>query len=194
MAHKVLEFAHNVVAQSVFSQGYVAGGRPGCVAVDATAGNGRDTLRLARLVGPMGTVHAFDVQEPALARTRERLSRAGQDSRVVLHHRDHGGLAEVVPAGVAAAMFNLGYLPGGDHAVTTNPESTVRALQGAARLLDFGGVITVVIYRGHSGGPEEADAVLRWAGGLPAAAFSVVCFGFSQAAGAPPQVVAVWKS
>ena len=36
--------------------------RPGDMAVDATAGNGADTLALARMVGPDGVVHGIDVQ------------------------------------------------------------------------------------------------------------------------------------
>lgn len=36
--------------------------RPGDTVVDATCGNGHDTLCLARAVGRSGTVYAFDVQ------------------------------------------------------------------------------------------------------------------------------------
>jgi ubiquinone/menaquinone biosynthesis C-methylase UbiE len=36
--------------------------RPGDVAVDATCGNGHDTLFMAQCVGPSGCVHAVDVQ------------------------------------------------------------------------------------------------------------------------------------
>ena len=46
--------------------------RPGDRAVDATCGNGRDTLLLARLVGEEGRVWALDIQAEALARTRQR--------------------------------------------------------------------------------------------------------------------------
>jgi tRNA A58 N-methylase Trm61 len=43
--------------------------RPGDLAVDATAGNGQDAAALARLIGPAGTLHAFDIQEQAIQRT-----------------------------------------------------------------------------------------------------------------------------
>jgi len=71
---------------------------PWPVAVDGTAGNGHDTLFLARLVGARGLVHAFDVQPRALARTAERLAAAGLEERVVLHGRGHEELAAAVTA------------------------------------------------------------------------------------------------
>ena len=43
-----------------------------CV-VDATCGRGRDTVKLASLVGSTGTLHAFDVQQSAVQQTRELL-------------------------------------------------------------------------------------------------------------------------
>ena len=142
--------------------------RPGEIAIDATAGNGHDTLFLAQQVGPGGTVHAFDIQEEALAATRERLIRAGCASRVVLHHTGHEHLLGALPGElrgrVAAITFNLGYLPGSDHQTITHSENTLAALRQALALLRPGGVLSVLAYRGHQGGQEEAEAVARWCG------------------------------
>ncbi|MDD3298972.1 MAG: rRNA methyltransferase, partial [Firmicutes bacterium] len=44
----------------------------GDLTVDATAGNGHDTLFFASLVGEKGAVYAFDIQQRALDITRER--------------------------------------------------------------------------------------------------------------------------
>ena len=92
---------------------------PGDTAVDATMGNGHDTLTLCRLVGPAGRVYAFDVQRDAVERTRERLRDAGMLDRASLFCLGHECMAEVVKTPVTAVVFNLGWLPGGDHAVTT---------------------------------------------------------------------------
>lgn len=144
--------------------------RPGETAVDATAGNGHDTEFLARLVGPAGRVFAFDVQPAALDRTAARLRAAGLGN-VTLFCRDHAELAAAVPAGcagrVGAAMFNLGYLPGGDKSVITRPDSTRAALSAALGLLRPGGVLTVVAYPGHPGGADDLAAVRRFVGSLP---------------------------
>lgn len=145
----------------------------GCLAVDATCGNGLDTCLLAELVGETGTVWAFDVQPRAIAATRELLEREGRLTQVRLVETGHERLAEFVPEGLTAAVFNLGYLPGGDTALITNPEHTVSALAQAAELLAPQGIITVALYTGHEGGPEEAAAVERWAASLHPAKFNV---------------------
>lgn len=87
--------------------------RPGDVAVDATAGNGHDTLFLAQLVGSAGKVYAFDVQQAALARTGERLAAANSLTQVQLINDGHQKMNEYIQDQVTTVMFNLGYLPGG---------------------------------------------------------------------------------
>jgi len=113
--------------------------RPGAWAVDATAGNGRDTAFLAGAVGAAG-----------------RVSR----------------LAELLPCKAKGAIdlvcFNLGYLPDGDHAVTTRPETTIPALRAALALLKPAGALSVITYRGHPGGMQEAQAAAGFFAALPA--------------------------
>jgi ubiquinone/menaquinone biosynthesis C-methylase UbiE len=147
--------------------------RPGDRVVDATCGRGRDTLRLARLVGPTGRVLGFDIQEDALAATRELLEREGCLDRVELMAASHERLAELVVPPLHAAVFNLGYLPGGDRNVITRPAATLAALDGAFRLLVPGGRIVVALYPGHDGGLEESLAVVAWGGQIPARAAAV---------------------
>lgn len=147
--------------------------RPGDLVVDATCGNGFDTLLLARLVGEAGTVWAFDVQPVAIAATRELLEREGCLDPVRLIEAGHERLGEFVPEGIAAAVFNLGYLPGGDTELITDQANTVSALEQAAQLLGPGGILTVALYTGHEGGPEEAQAVESWAASLHPGRFNV---------------------
>lgn len=147
------ELAHSLVAAVV---------RPGDTVVDATVGNGRDTAVLARLVGPAGRVIGFDVQPRALEAARRRLAALEGAAACELHCESHAAMGERVPDRLAAAMFNLGYLPGGDHAVVTRTTETLAGLEAAWRRLATGGLLTVVCYPGHPGGEEEADAVARW--------------------------------
>lgn len=146
--------------------------RPGDRVVDATCGNGQDTLFLAELVGETGHVWAFDIQEEALRRTGERLVAAGLDKRVNLLHAGHERLAELVAGPIAAAVFNLGYLPAGDRSVTTAADTTITALRLAAELLAGGGLLLIAVYTGHDGG-EEWEAVRGWASGLHPYEFNV---------------------
>lgn len=139
--------------------------RAGDWLVDATAGNGHDTLFLAQLGGP-DRVLAIDIQQQALLQTQQRLRDHNLEG-VLLCCADHAkklhDLTEETPQFRAGAvMFNLGYLPRSDHNVITRPKSTIPALRAAVRLLRSGGVLTVTAYRGHVGGPEEAQAVRRF--------------------------------
>jgi predicted methyltransferase len=168
--------------------------RVGEIAVDATAGNGHDTVFLAERVGPTGRVLAFDIQAAAIEATRARLAAAGLAERVVLVQGSHGDLAEhVAPAAVGAVMFNLGYFPGGDHAVITRGAETLRALDAAVAALRPGGIVTVVCYPGHPGGEEESEAVVGWAAALDPAAHAGGVFRRSGTVKPAPFLVRVTK-
>lgn len=141
---------------------------PGDTVVDATAGNGHDTVFLARLAGPQGRVHAFDIQEEAIRTTGERLRQEGLLTPAVrLHTASHARMAELVRGPVKATVFNLGYLPGGDKNVITRVESTLAALEQAAALTAPNGILSVMCYPGHEGGDTEAEAVERFLSRLP---------------------------
>lgn len=151
--------------------------QPGQCAIDATAGNGHDTRVLAQLVAPGGQVIAIDRQANALAATRARLEEAGLTGLCSFHQGDHAELlTEWLPdrAGTVHALtFNLGYLPGGEKAITTTAPSTRRALDAARELLAPGGLLCVTAYRGHPGGKEEAEAVQSWMTALEPAQWQV---------------------
>ena len=175
--------------------------RAGDVVVDATAGNGHDTVFLAEKVMPGGRVFAFDVQEEAIAQTRERLSGLGLGSsgtnEIALHHAGHERMAELLPGEMRgrlrAAMFNLGYLPGGDKTRITRVETTLVALQQALEWLASDGVLTVVVYPGHEGGRAEADAVEQWMAGLASDQFEAQRVGFVNFKPTTPFCLAVRK-
>ena len=118
-------------------------------ALDGTAGNGRDTLFLAQLAGGSGKVWAFDIQAQALSNTAGLLRENGVEGQVELIAASHADLADYVREPLDAAMFNFGYLPGGDKTVTTKADSSVRAMQATAALLAEGGLLTAVVYSGH---------------------------------------------
>jgi predicted O-methyltransferase YrrM len=184
----VLKFAHRLATTALSA---------GATAVDATVGNGHDAVVLARAVGPEGQVFGFDVQAEAIAATRRRLAADNLSSRVHLFRAGHEALAAHVPdrqhGRVGAVMFNLGYLPGGDSSLTTRPKTTIPALDAAVRLLRPGGVLTVVLYSGHEGGPEEVEAVQDWAEALPRARGEALSYRFVNQRNDPPRLIAVEK-
>jgi len=149
--------------------------RQGDQVIDATAGNGHDTVFLADCVGPEGRVLAFDVQEAALASARARVGEAGC---VEFFHESHGKMdAHAKDGSVAVVMFNLGYLPGENHELTTETAETLSALEIAARLLKPGGILSVICYPGHPAGAAEAVAVEAWMTALAAKGWRVARYG-----------------
>jgi glycine/D-amino acid oxidase-like deaminating enzyme len=154
-AVSLTKLAHSIVRRAV---------RLGDTVVDATAGNGHDTVFLSTSTGPTGRVLAIDIQAEAIQSTRTRLEIASC-SNVILHQGDHGKVLTSLQQSsevFGAIMFNLGYLPGGDKQRTTSASTTTEAIAAGVSLLKSGGVMTVVAYRGHLGGQEEARAVEEW--------------------------------
>ncbi|MCT4626510.1 class I SAM-dependent methyltransferase [Halodesulfovibrio sp.] len=150
------------------------------VVVDGTVGNGHDTLFLAELVGKTGHVYGFDVQESGIANAQQRLEEAGVAAQATLFHAGHETVAEKLPEGItiSGAMYNLGYLPGSDHAVITRAQTTIASLQALLPMLMANGIVTVHIYTGHEGGTAEGDAVKAWAATLPWKEFRVGRYDF----------------
>lgn len=172
--------------------------RPGDVVVDATLGNGHDTLFLCRQVLPGGHVYGFDVQVAAVENTRQRLLGAGiAAGEFSLFHGGHETMPMVVPGELreklAAVMFNLGYLPGSDKQCITQTETTMVALSQAVEWVRPGGLVTVAVYPGHEGGAEEAVRIAEWAGTLDAKAFEVQHLRPVNRAAAPPECWLFWK-
>jgi tRNA1(Val) A37 N6-methylase TrmN6 len=146
--------------------------RPGSCVLDATAGNGFDTLFLARHVGPEGRVFAVDIQASAVTATRTALTQAGLSDRAEIRQGDHTQLGVIFPdlhkGQLDLVCFNLGYLPGGDHSITTKAESTLAGLEACLDLLSDNGALSVIAYRGHPGAVDEHAATAGFFSTLPA--------------------------
>ena len=168
---------------------------PGAVAVDATLGNGHDALWLCGLVGENGRVYGFDVQAEAVERSRARLEEAGVEDRATLILDGHQNMISyVAPESADAVMFNLGWLPGAAHGVTTRTETTLHAVNAALTVLREDGVMTVCVYPGHEEGARERDALLSWARGLDERSYDVMLRAYLNQSGDPPLMIAVKKN
>lgn len=153
-------------AHKIISGKLLAGG----IAIDATVGNGHDTVFLAKQAGIDGTVYGFDIQRSALDVTRSKLEETGMDEQVKLILASHESMLNHIPehhtGRVNAIMFNLGYLPGGDKTVTTQKQSTLKAVSTACALLTPHGCITIIAYPGHEQGQEEKASLKEWSQSL----------------------------
>ena len=174
-----LEMAHDFLAQVITQEDIV---------VDATMGNGYDTLFLARLAKQ---VYAFDIQEQALEKTSQRLLEAGfTNAELIL--QGHETVDQFVTE-VKAAIFNLGYLPSADKSIITQPQTTIEALDKLCQILVKGGRIAIMIYYGHEGGDIERDAVMDYVSHLPQQEYTAAIYRTLNQINNPPFLVMIEK-
>ena len=174
-----LELAHDFLAQVITQEDIV---------VDATMGNGHDTLFLAKLAKQ---VYAFDIQEQALEKTSQRLQEAGlTNAELIL--QGHETVDQFVRE-VKAAIFNLGYLPSADKSIITQPQTTLEALDKLCHMLVKGGRIAIMIYYGHDGGDIERDAVLNYVSQLPQQEYTATIYRTLNQINNPPFLVMIEK-
>ncbi|WP_378955133.1 class I SAM-dependent methyltransferase [Pelosinus sp. sgz500959] len=161
--------------------------------VDATAGNGKDTLFLAKNSPEHGTIYAFDIQENAIETSKKRLMEHNLDGKVQLILDSHANIRSYINKPIDVAMFNLGYLPGKCHETMTMVESTIRALTDVVSQLSVGGIISVVAYPGHHHGKEENDAVRNYTMTLQPKEFTVLCIDMINHLNHPPILYMIEK-
>lgn len=181
---QIIHFADNLAEKAI---------KPGDTVIDATMGNGHDTVKLAQWVGANGLVHAFDIQPQALQNTQEQLQTHGLFERCKLHLCGHQFMADAVNESVSVVLFNLGYLPGQDKLITTEATTTLLAIEQALTLLKESGVLIVVVYPGHEQGRIEQQALDQWVKQIDTRFYRSLRYQFENTAAPAPYVLAVEK-
>lgn len=140
--------------------------KPGDWAIDATCGNGKDTLKLAQLVQGSGRVISMDIQDKAIENSNNYFkSNLTEEELARIHlfqasHETFPPLAFSHP--IRLIVYNLGYLPGGDKKITTLSDITLKSLMQALSLLMPGGLIAITCYPGHLEGEREQALILSF--------------------------------
>ncbi|HLR34384.1 MAG TPA: class I SAM-dependent methyltransferase [Tissierellales bacterium] len=165
----------------------------GDTVIDATVGNGNDTLYMANLIGDEGKVYGFDIQKTAINRTKQALEKAGFNNRVTLINSGHETMDEYVKEKVKLVVFNLGFLPKGDKKITTLPGTTIMAMEKSLKLLVDNGLLLIISYIGHSGGLEEKEAVENYLKELNQKEYNVLKYKFINQINNPPILYGVEK-
>lgn len=164
------------------------------IVVDATVGNGNDTLFLAKLVGKSGKVYGFDIQKKAIENTEKKLVENDMLSRVDLIQNGHENIKDYIENNkISVILFNLGYLPGSDKKIITKPKTTIAAIKNGLDLLINGGIIVLVIYPGHKGGKKEKEKILEYTSDLNRKKFNVLHYYYINQQNKPPEVIVIRK-
>jgi hypothetical protein len=140
--------------------------QPGDWAIDATCGNGNDTLKLVEILGSaLGGVIGIDLQQEAIEKTHELLSsKLSKESlgKVHLFTQSHASFPDIaLKAPVRLIVYNLGYLPRGDKNLTTLTQTTLESVTRSLERIVPGGAISITCYPGHEEGAKEEIALLK---------------------------------
>ena len=156
--------------------------------IDATAGNGHDTLFLAQHIEKGSKILVFDIQESAILQTRQLLQKHDLAPKVTCILDSHANISNYLEQDerVRLAIFNLGYLPGSDKKIITIPSSTLEAIQILLERLEKYGKIIIVSYYGHDGGLDEKNSVEGLISTLPQKEWSVLKYQFINQINCPP--------
>ncbi|WP_429970783.1 class I SAM-dependent methyltransferase [Fructilactobacillus sp. Tb1] len=179
-----LNFSHTLLKEIV---------QPGDTVIDATAGKGNDTLFLAQLVGKKGHVYGFDIQAKAVELTQQLIDNNNVRKQTTVINDGHENVTKYVTEPITAAIFNLGYLPAGDHSIVTKPTTTLESVQSIMQQLKKNGVIILVVYYGHPGGEKEKERILQFAQSLDQHVYNVLQYQFINQIHEPPILLALQK-
>ncbi len=163
------------------------------VFVDATAGNGFDTLFLCSLVKNNGFVYAFDIQENAINRTKRLLENIPYSNYKFIIDSHEKVLEYIGDNKIDAAIFNLGYLPNSNKEVKTNPETTINAIRNIITRLNKNGRIFICVYIMHDNG-EEARNVLNFVSSLNKKEYNVIQVKLLNKEKFPPELLIIEKN
>lgn len=165
----------------------------GDTAIDATAGNGNDTLKLCKAVGENGFVFSFDIQREAIAQTQKLILENGySNAKLILD--SHSNMDKYISSHVKCVIFNLGYLPGGDHSMHTKGETTIEAIKKALNLICDDGFIAIMIYYGKNSGTDEKEAVMQFLKILDHKKYTVTVHDFFNRPNNPPVTAIITKN
>ena len=129
-------------------------------AIDATCGNGFDTLMLSKL---SKKVFAFDIQKDAINSTKKLLNKNNIYNVVLIndsHEYINKHLKEYIGK-ISIIIFNLGYLPKGNRTIMTNYKTTIKAVKISLLMLNKKGKILITCYP-HEEGKRESKAIIKY--------------------------------
>lgn len=157
------------------------------VCLDATCGNGHDSLNIIKRLDENGFLYCTDIQDLAIENTDKLLKEAGYKNYKPIK-KSHDLFADEIEESFRLVIFNLGYLPGSDKKIVTRAETTIKAIDSLIKKLDKDGVIIVVSYLGHPNSKEERESLDKYLKNLSQKDFLVEKRQFYNQVNNPPIV------
>lgn len=176
---KPIQMSHNFLEEIL---------SPNSILVDATVGNGNDSLYFAPLVKK---VYAFDIQKSAIEATQKKLEENHVEN-VELILDGHENVDQYVET-IDAAIFNLGYLPHSDKEIVTKSATTLQALEKIYDKLLVGGRIAIMVYYGHEGGLDEKEAIDQYVSKMDQKKTAVMIYQSLNQINCPPCLIMIEK-
>lgn len=183
---KLVDFVHMLIKQSYSGQNNL-------IFIDATCGNGFDTLFLSKLAGINGHVKAFDVQKQAIERTASLLKDNLEYINYEIINDSHEFIHNYITDNIDAAVFNLGYLPSSSKTVTTKGSTTVTAIGNVMPYLKDNGRIFITAYIAHDTGVEMRE-VQGFLSSLDKSKYNVLHINLINKDNTPPELFIIEKN
>lgn len=183
---KLVDFVHMLISQSYNGQGNLN-------FIDATCGNGFDTLFLCKLAGVNGHVKAFDIQQQAIERTTSLLNSNLEFKNYEIILDSHELIPKYISCNIDTVVFNLGYLPFSDKTVATKWDTTVAAIQNIMPYLKDNGKIFITTYITHDTG-EEIKEIFKFLSSLDKSKFNVLHINLINKENTPPELFIIEKN
>jgi len=183
---KIVDFVHMLIKNSYF-------GQENLQFVDATCGNGFDTLFLCSIAGDFGHVKAFDIQDRAIERTTKLLKDNIIFNNYEIIKDSHEFARKYLTSNIDAAIFNLGYLPYSDKTITTKGDTTLNAIKNLLPFLKKNGRVFITTYVSHDVGFEIKE-IYDYLKSLDNSKYNVLHVRIANKENSPPELFIVEKN
>lgn len=150
------------------------------ICLDMTFGNGNDSYKMLSINKSI-QVYGFDIQKICI-------DNAKKTNNLKVINDSHLNFEKYTNEKIDFAVFNLGYLPGGDKNITTNYDTVIKTLEKLLKLMNIEGQIVITFYPGHRPGFEESINIINFLRTLNQKEFNVIRYDFLNQINNPPFV------
>lgn len=162
------------------------------IIADMTLGNGYDSCNILSYLNGTGFLYALDIQDLAINKSMENLKKINYNNYKLIKD-SHINFDKYIKEEIDLAIFNLGYLPGGDKSITTKSEDVLICIEKLLVKLKNNGLVLLTLYPGHKNGADEKECLEKYFKILNQKNFNVLKYDFINQKNNPPYVIMIEK-